>query len=547
MNTRWLNSWFTCFAALCLHICSAQGAKDTLNVLIVDGRNNHDWRVTTDAVKATLEATGRFKVSVSSAPQSKIHFAPRKPKNASADALRRFERIESEYQKARQRALVHEQEEWEQWNPPFSSFDAVLLNYNGPSWPKCVQNNLVDYVAKGGGLILVHASNNAFRDWDAFNELIGFGYNGHRGLPQDQPASCIKINDATGMPYLCCEGNSSGHGSMHPFTVKVREPNHPIMQGIPSSWMHGNDELYHHLRGAGKNTTILSSAWSDPATRGTGDHEPITWTVNYQQGRVVVTTMGHFWPRQTDFGSLYCVGFQTILSRSVEFVATGNVTLSVPSTFPTTLEPSILPPHKVSWENTPSTQKETTEWRKRKEANPFVMLTPEEELESFELPEGYVAELVAAEPMVQEPVLAVWDGNGAMYVAEMRSYMQDEKGSGTKELKNGRVKRLVDLDGDGRMDQATIFVDGLNLPRMILPLDDRIAVVETDDTTVWSYRDTDHDGIADEKKILFKGKKGAPARSVEHQDSGLMWNIDNWIYLSYNHTRYRFTNGTWRA
>ena len=319
------------------------------------------------------------------------------------------------------------------------------------------------------------------------------------------------------------------------------------MQGIPSSWMHGKDELYHHLRGAGKNTTILSSAWSDPATRGTGDHEPITWTVNYQQGRVVVTTMGHFWPRQTDIGSLHRVGFQTILSRSAEFVATGNVTLPIPSAFPTALEPSIFPPHKVSWGNAPSAKQETTEWRKRKEANPFVMLTPEEELESFELPEGYVAELVAAEPMVQEPVLTVWDGNGAMYVAEMRSYMQDEKGTGTKELKNGRVKRLVDLDGDGRMDQAAVFVDGLNLPRMILPLDDRIAVVETDDTTVWSCRDTDHDGIADEKKILFNGRKGTPTRSVEHQDSGLMWNIDNLIYLSYNHTRYGFTNGTWRA
>jgi hypothetical protein len=200
MNTRWLNFWFACFVSLYLDLCCAQGADDKLRVLIIDGHNNHDWRITTDDVKATLEATDRFKVSVSSAPQSKIHFAPRKPKNASAAELKRFERIELEYQAAKERALVQEQNEWEQWNPQFSDFHAVLLNYNGPSWPKRVQSSLVDYVANGGGLILVHAPYNAFRDWDAFNKLIGFGYSGHRGLPEGHSPSCIKINDARAMP-----------------------------------------------------------------------------------------------------------------------------------------------------------------------------------------------------------------------------------------------------------------------------------------------------------------------------------------------------------
>ncbi len=547
MKTWWRNPWLICLLVTVLQIPTVQSEPDNLKVLIVDGRNNHDWQITTDAVKATLEATGKFDVHVSTLPKSKIHFPPRKPKDASEEELRRFQHIESSYQEAKARALPHEQKEWDEWNPMFSNFDTIILNYNGPSWPERVQDRLVQYVKGGGGLVLVHASNNGFRNWTAFNAMIGFGYNGHRGLPTDQPAPCVKVDDATGETYLCCEGKSSGHGSMHPFVVKVREPDHPIMRGIPAAWMHGKDELYHHLRGTGKNATILSSAWSDPATRGTGMHEPITWTVNYRKGRVVVTTMGHCWPRQTDFSSLYCVGFQTILARSAEFTATGKVTLPVPDSFPTAESTSVVAPHQVNWGRNNQTQGAKTEWKKRKEQNPFAMLTPEEERESFQLPDGYVAELVAAEPMVQEPVLAVWDGNGAMYVAEMRSYMQDEKGTGTKTLRNGRVKRLVDLDGDGRMDQATVFVDGLNLPRMILPLDDRIAVVETDDTTIWSYRDTDHDGIADEKKILFKGKKGASTRSVEHQDSGLMWNIDNWIYLSYNHTRYRFTNGTLRA
>ncbi|CAN5906264.1 hypothetical protein BH11VER1_BH11VER1_07540 [soil metagenome] len=183
----------------------------------------------------------------------------------------------------------------------------------------------------------------------------------------------------------------------------------------------------------------------------------------------------------------------------------------------------------------------------KKAANEMAVLTPEEEKTTFVLPDGFVADLVAAEPLIEEPVLTVWDGNGAMYVAEMRSYMQDEKGTGTKTLKNGRIKRLTSSKGDGIMDKATVFVDGLNLPRMVLPLSDGIAVVETDSTSIWLYRDTKGTGMADEKTLLYKGKDGDGTRSVEHQDSGLDWNLDNWIYITYGRERYRFTDGTWKA
>ncbi len=183
----------------------------------------------------------------------------------------------------------------------------------------------------------------------------------------------------------------------------------------------------------------------------------------------------------------------------------------------------------------------------KKTANEMAVLTPEEEKATFVLQDGFVAELVAAEPLVEEPVLTVWDGNGAMYVAEMRSYMQDEKGTGTKTLRNGRIKRLTSSKGDGIMDKATVFVDGLNLPRSILPLADGIAIQETDSTSVWFYRDTKGTGVADEKKLLFKGRDGDGTKSVEHQESGLDWNLDNWIYNSYGRERYRFTDGTWKA
>jgi len=180
----------------------------------------------------------------------------------------------------------------------------------------------------------------------------------------------------------------------------------------------------------------------------------------------------------------------------------------------------------------------------------YRLRSPAEEKAEFTLEEGYDINLVASEPAVEEPVLTVWDGNGAMYIAEMRSYMQDEKGTGTKTLKNSRIKRLEDTNGDGEYDRVTIFADGLNLPRAILPLDGRIAVRMTDSMDIWSYRDTTGDGVGDEVIKLFDGTetgRNSVSTSVEHQDSGLIWNIDNHIYITYNQERYRFTDGEWKA
>ncbi|MEM9235429.1 MAG: HEAT repeat domain-containing protein, partial [Verrucomicrobiota bacterium] len=258
----------------------------------------------------------------------------------------------------------------------------------------------------------------------------------------------------------------------------------------------------------------------------------------------MVTSMGHLWAGDTQMDSLHCAGFQTILCRGVEYVATGAVTLDVPATFPSETETTIVPPHRMPWSGRVEA-KDRTDWKAKKEQSVFAKLDVKESREAFELAEGYEISAVASEPDLEEPVVVVWDGNGVMYVAEMRSYMQDVEGTGTKTLRNGRVKRLEDTNGDGSYDRVTVFIDKLNLPRMLLPLDDRLAVVETDTTSVFSYRDIDGDGVADKKVPLWNGREIPATKSVEHQDSGLIWNIDNNIYVSYGHTRYRFTDGTW--
>ncbi|MCL5129442.1 c-type cytochrome [Algibacter sp. L4_22] len=165
-------------------------------------------------------------------------------------------------------------------------------------------------------------------------------------------------------------------------------------------------------------------------------------------------------------------------------------------------------------------------------------LSPEESLESFYLPEGYKVELVASEPMVDEPVAIAWDGNGRMYVAEMNTYMQDVDGSGTNRSIS-KIKLLEDLDGDGKMDKSTVFIDSLLLPRMILPLENELIVNETYSYDLWSYKDTNGDGVADKKERVYYNpdRRGG---NLEHQQSGLIWNLDNWVYTTYNPLRFKF-------
>jgi mono/diheme cytochrome c family protein len=167
------------------------------------------------------------------------------------------------------------------------------------------------------------------------------------------------------------------------------------------------------------------------------------------------------------------------------------------------------------------------------------MRSPKEEVETIQMPQGYHLELVASEPDIICPVICAWDGNGRMYVAEMRSYMPDINGSDEKKPIS-RVSRWEDTKGTGVYDKHTVFVDKMVLPRMILPLDDRILIRETDTKDVYAYRDTTGSGVADEKKRVYHG--GNADGNLEHQASGLMWNIDNWIYVTHDPTRFHYTS-----
>lgn len=131
---------------------------------------------------------------------------------------------------------------------------------------------------------------------------------------------------------------------------------------------------------------------------------------------------------------------------------------------------------------------------------PSPPLSPQEELATFRVQDGFSVELVACEPMVEDPVAAVFDAHARLWVVEMRGFMPDADGNGESEP-DGRIVVLADRDGDGAMDARTVFADKLALPRGVLPLGDGRALVLAP-PSIWIFRDRDGDGLADERRDL---------------------------------------------
>jgi mono/diheme cytochrome c family protein len=172
---------------------------------------------------------------------------------------------------------------------------------------------------------------------------------------------------------------------------------------------------------------------------------------------------------------------------------------------------------------------------------PYLARSPEEQAKGFLLPAGYRMELVAADPQVISPAVIEFDGNGRMYVSELISYMMDAEASREHEPIS-RISRWESTKGDGVYDKRTVFVDKVVAARMILPLQDGVILTsETDSDELVKWSDTNADGVADKREVVFTGIGQSGDSNIEHQKAGLLWNMDNWIYTTYNAFRIRWT------
>src|SRR5437588_9111757 len=223
-----------------------QPAGDKIRVVIIDGRNNHDWRATTPHIKRVLEQVGRFTVDVATNPQAD-------GKQFEGDGHVKFP-------------------------PDVTKYDVVLSNYNdGKLWPVELSAALEENLKSGKvGLSIVHAANNAFENWKEYNRMIGLGWRSNRFGDR-----LIVDNEGREVRVAAGQGPGSSHGARHPFLITVRDTDHPITRGMPREWMHATDELYHGLRGPIENVHLLATAYSSKKYNGTNEHEPMIWTVTY--------------------------------------------------------------------------------------------------------------------------------------------------------------------------------------------------------------------------------------------------------------------------
>ena len=171
------------------------------------------------------------------------------------------------------------------------------------------------------------------------------------------------------------------------------------------------------------------------------------------------------------------------------------------------------------------------------------VLSAEEEMKTFFMPPGYHVELVASEPMIEEPILIDWDPDGRMWVIEERGYMQDLPATNEREA-IGRISVLEDTNNDGKMDKKTVFLDGLVLPRAVKVLDHGVLIGEP--PHLWLARDTNGDLKADTKELVLD-TYGQGMGNIEHNANSLTWALDNWMYTSEHNGYLRLKDGKFES
>src|SRR5437867_8058658 len=143
-------------------------------------------------------------------------------------------------------------------------------------------------------------------------------------------------------------------------------------------------------------------------------------------------------------------------------------------------------------------------------------------LATFRVKPGFRIELVAAEPLVIDPIALSFDENGRLYVVEMRDYSE------RRAERLGRIRLLEDSDGDGRFDKSTVFAEGLPWPTAVICWNGGAFVGATPDLLY--LKDTTGDGVADERRVVFTGFGSGVARlNVQALLNSFTWGLDNRI------------------
>jgi uncharacterized protein len=250
-------------------LAPAQAPRSKLQALIITGQNGHDWKGAEPVLRKVLEDSGRFEV-----------------------------RVVEEFRGAGAETLA--------------PYDAVILNYYEKKqpelrWGERADTALLNYVRSGKGLVVYHFSTAAFEGWTEYEKMCAGNW----------------------------RPNNGHHSARHDFQVDIKDGDHPITRGMKAKFPQPNDELYANLKWQPEGSYhVLATAWDDHSLYdktktkqpipGAGLNQPMLWTVNYGNGRVFVTALGH------DADAMKSAGFAATLARGTEWAATGSVTIPLP-------------------------------------------------------------------------------------------------------------------------------------------------------------------------------------------------------------------------
>lgn len=242
---------------------------DKIQVLIITGQHVHFWPDTTLGLKQALEDTGLFEVRVTE-----------EFRGATAATLENYDLLVMNYYDRRQ--------------------DPVYR------WGEAAEKAVEDFVSGGKGIVMYHLALGAFYHWGEWEKMSGGNWRDGRGH----------------------------HSAQHDFDVDLIDMDHPITRGLKTPLHMEDDELYANLIYQPEGSYhVLATAYDDHSLYGEnvrqpipgpGIHQPILWTVDYGQGRVFVTTLGH------DGEDVLHPTFVNTFTRGAEWAATGEVTLPVP-------------------------------------------------------------------------------------------------------------------------------------------------------------------------------------------------------------------------
>jgi len=160
--------------------------KNIHKALIVTGQQDHNWKVSSSVLKQIIDNTGLFSTDILISPE----------KGGDMNAF----------------------------NPDFSAYKLVIIDYNGDSWSDKTKAEFIDFVKNGGGVVIYHGSSGSFPDWKEYNEIIGLG-GGQSRNEKNGPFVYYLHNELT---IDTASGNAGSHGERHDFEVKIRITDHPV-------------------------------------------------------------------------------------------------------------------------------------------------------------------------------------------------------------------------------------------------------------------------------------------------------------------------------